>query len=74
MWSMTKQFSSNLNEFVCSPKDTFKNVYWTFTHNSAKHVSINYIMDKLWNFFNNVIDIIYIPNIRPTLNLQFNDY
>lgn len=74
MWSMTKQFSSNLNEFVCSPKDTFKNVYWTFTHNSAKHVSINYIMDKLWNFLNNVIDIIYIPNIRPTLNLQFNDY
>lgn len=51
MWSMTKQFSSNLNEFVCSPKDTFKNVYWTFTHNSAKHVSINYIMDKLWDFF-----------------------
>ena len=50
MYSMTEQFPSNLNESICSPGDTFKNVYCTFTHNNAKlepiHVSINYRMEK----------------------------
>lgn len=27
--SMTEQFHSNLNESICSPKDTFKNAYCT---------------------------------------------
>lgn len=32
---MTEQFHSNLNESICLPKNTFKNVYCNFTHNSA---------------------------------------
>lgn len=35
MCFMTEQFPSNLNESICLPKNTFKNVYCNFTHNSA---------------------------------------
>lgn len=35
MCSMTKQVHSNLNESICLPKNTFKNVYCNFAHNSA---------------------------------------
>ena len=34
MCSMTKQVHSNLNESICLPKNTFKNVYCNFAHNS----------------------------------------
>lgn len=36
MCSMTKQFPSKLNECAWSLKDTLNNVYYNFTHNSAK--------------------------------------